>query len=94
MLASLARPCGLDGLPASVAVQGQAIAVPSGGSTWVNDWASGDNLVLQLPLGRSAELCGLSTSGGDEAWSATRGRCRRAAHADDQPHQNAAATMT
>jgi hypothetical protein len=67
VLASLARPWGLEGLPGSVAVQGQAITVPAGGHTWVNDRAAGDDLVLQLPLGRSVEVCGLSPAGGDEA---------------------------
>jgi hypothetical protein len=67
VLASLARPWGLEGLPGSVALQGQAIAVPAGGSIWVNDWARGDDLVLQVPPGRSMEVCGLSGPGEEEA---------------------------
>ncbi len=67
LLVSLAHPWGLEGLPGSAAVQGQVITIAPGGYTWVNDRAAGDNLLLQLPRGRSVELCGLSPSGGDEA---------------------------
>ena len=63
LLVSFARPWGLEGLPGSAAVQGQVIIVAPGGYTWVNDRAAGDDLVLQLPRGRSVELCGLSLAG-------------------------------
>ena len=67
VLSSLARPWGLEGLPGSVAVHGQTLAVPPGGYAWVNDRAAGDNLVMQFPRHRSVEVCGLSPAGHEEA---------------------------
>jgi hypothetical protein len=67
VLALLARPWGLEGLPGSVALQGQAINIPAGGHVWVSDRAGGDDLVLQVPAGRAIELCGLAAAGGGEA---------------------------
>jgi hypothetical protein len=67
VLALLARPWGTEGLPGSEAVQGQALTVPASGHLWLNDFAPGDDLVLQLPPGRSAEVCGLSPANGNVA---------------------------
>lgn len=67
VLALLARPWGTEGLPGSAAVQGQALTVPAGGHLWVNDFAPGDELVLQLPAGRNAEVCGLSPANANVA---------------------------
>lgn len=60
VLASLAAPWGITGLPGPVALEGQALQVNAGGYIWVNDSAGGEDLVLQLAAGTSAEFCGLA----------------------------------
>jgi hypothetical protein len=62
VLVYLARPWGLEGLPGGTALEGPQVRVPSGGHVWLSDSVPGDDLVLQLPVGSSAEICGLSVA--------------------------------
>lgn len=79
VLVYLAQPWGLEGLPGATALEGPQVRVPSGGHLWLSDSVPGDDLVLQLPAGSSAEICGLSVA--QPAQLA-------------QPHHRAAATIT
>jgi hypothetical protein len=61
VLAYLAQPWGLEGLPGGAALEGQQVRVVSGGHIWLNDSVPGDDLVVQLPVRSPAEVCALSS---------------------------------
>jgi hypothetical protein len=94
VLVYLARPWGLEGLPGGTALQGPQVRVPSGGHVWLSDSVPGDDLVLQLPVHSSAEVCALSVAK-PVAKPRPGGRLALGqSHLGRQPHHREAATIT